>query len=100
MSFTVVLRPEAEGDIAEAAVWYENEQSGLGGEFVTAVSQAIDCLVENPLLVSRRHRLRDIRWTRPRRFPYRIVYEVRESTVVVICVSHSSRDEHHWRERL
>lgn len=100
MSFKVVLRPEAEVDIAEAAVWYENEQSGLGGEFVAAVMDTIDSLVENPLLVSRRHRQRNIRWLRPRRFPYRIVYEVKDNAVVVICVLHSARDERHWHERL
>ncbi|MEP6667829.1 MAG: type II toxin-antitoxin system RelE/ParE family toxin [Chthoniobacter sp.] len=100
MSFRVILRPEAEVDIADAADWYESQQSGLGGEFVAAVSQAIDGLSANPLLVSRRHRQRNIRWVRPTRFPYRIVYEVADGIVLVICVLHFACDEHHWRKRL
>jgi plasmid stabilization system protein ParE len=85
VSFEVILRPEAEDDIADAASWYENQRSGLGGEFVATILQAIDALADNPLLVSRRHRRRNIRWSRPDRFPYRIVYEVSGQAVVVIA---------------
>jgi plasmid stabilization system protein ParE len=100
MSFRVVLRPEVDGDISDAATWYENQQSGLGGEFVLAIFQAIDALSINPLLVSRRHRRRNIRWSFPERFPYRIIYEVDDTIVLVICVIHSARDDHHWQHRL
>jgi plasmid stabilization system protein ParE len=100
MSFRVVLRPEADLDIADAAAWYENERTGLGGEFAEAVFQAIDALAINPLLTSRRHRRRNIRCTIPARFPFRIIYEVANDTVLIICVIHSARDDRHWRQRL
>jgi toxin ParE1/3/4 len=100
MSFPVVLRPEAEADIADAAMWYDNQREGLGGDFVEAIFRAVDVLSENPQLVSRRHRQRDIRWARPDRFPYRIIYEIADDVVLIICVLHSARDEHHWQERL
>jgi hypothetical protein len=41
MSFRVLLRPEAEVDISDAATWYENQRGGLGGEFLEAVFQRL-----------------------------------------------------------
>ena len=90
MSFRVALRPEAEMDIAEASAWYERQQSELGGEFLQAVSQAIDALADNPLVVSRRHRQRDIRWIYPDRFPYRVIYEIDDDTILIICPDQKS----------
>ncbi len=100
MSFRVVLRPEADSDISDTAAWYENQRTGLGGEFAEAVFQAIDELAVNPLLTSRRHRRRNIRFTMPARFPYRIIYEIRNDMVLIICVIHAARDDRHWRQRL
>ena len=100
MSFRVLLRPEAEGDIADGATWYEDQGAGLGREFVEAIFYAVDALSVNPLLASRRHRRRNIRWVFPDRFPYRIIYEVANDKVLVISVLHAARHDRHWRERL
>ena len=37
MSWRVVVRPEVEQDIADAAGWYEARQAGLGAEFVEEI---------------------------------------------------------------
>jgi plasmid stabilization system protein ParE len=100
MSFRVVLRPDAEADLHHAATWYEAQTVGLGCQFVEAVSHTIDALSANPLLTSRRHRRRNIRWVYPPRFPYRIIYEVENDTVTVISVLHAARHDRHWRDRL
>jgi len=73
MSFQVLLRPEAEADIGDAATWYEEQTTGLGREFVESIFYAVDALSAIPLLTSRRHRRRNIRWVYPDRFPYRII---------------------------
>ena len=44
----VHIRPEASADTEEAAVWYENQQSGLGIEFVLEVDAAIESAAEFP----------------------------------------------------
>ncbi len=48
MSFRVLLRPEAETDIGDAATWHEEQKAGLGSEFAEAVFHAIDGLAANP----------------------------------------------------
>jgi toxin ParE1/3/4 len=88
--------------MAEAAAWYEERQPGLGGEFVEEVIRVWHGLAENPLLNSRRHPTKDIRWRYPERFPYRVIYEVLEAehVVVVAAVLHAARHDRHWQQRL
>ncbi len=102
MSWRVEFRPEVEEDVAEAAAWYEARQPGLGAAFVEELILVWDALAENPFANSRRHPKRDIRWRYPERFPYRIVYEVREreQAVTVVAVLHAARHDRHWRARL
>jgi len=79
MSWRVVVRPEAESDVIEAATWYDARREGLGNEFVEEVLRAFDELAVNPLLNCRRYPCKNIRWRYPDRFPYRVVYEVLEA---------------------
>jgi plasmid stabilization system protein ParE len=102
MSWRVEIRPEVESDVAEAARWYESQQSGLGAEFVEEIIRVWDGLTENPLLNARRHPRKNIRWRYPERFPYRVIYEVSEDehSVVVAAVLHAARDDKHWWQRI
>src|ERR1039458_6664726 len=102
MNWRVVIRPEVEQDVAEAAIWYESRQAGLGVEFVEEVIRVWDALAENPLLNARRTPRKNIRWRYPERFPYRVIYEVLEAehTVIVAAVLHAARNDKHWRRRV
>ncbi len=102
MSWRVVIRPEVEQDITDAANWYESRQPGLGTSFVEEIIRVWDALAENPLLNARKHPRKNIRWRYPDRFPYRIIYEVDESrqTVVVAAVLHAARHDRHWQRRV
>lgn len=102
MSWRVEFRPEIEQDMTEAAAWYESRQPGLGADFIEEVICVWDALAKNPLLHSRHHPLKNIRWRYPDRFPYRIIYEVWEAqqTVIVIAVFHAARDNSGWQQRL
>ena len=102
MSWRVVVRPEVEHDVAAAAAWYDSQQDGLGAEFREEVIQVLEALAANPLLYSRRHPRKDIRWRYPDRFPYRVIYEVIEAdnVVLVAAVLHAARHDRHWQRRV
>jgi toxin ParE1/3/4 len=87
--------------MAEASAWYEARQPGLGAEFVEEVVRVWHALAVNPLLNSRRHPGKNIRWRYPERFPYRIIYEVFEAerVVVVAAVLHAARHDRSWQQR-
>ena len=69
MIWRVVARPEVDADMAEAATWYEDQQPGLGAEFLEEVFRVWDALAENPLLNSRRTRRRNLHWRYSDDFP-------------------------------
>jgi plasmid stabilization system protein ParE len=102
MNWQVVARPEAENDVIEIAAWYDSRSEGLGNRFVEEVLVIFDELAANPLLHSRRHPRKNIRWRYPRSFPYRVIYEVveRDKTVVVAAVLHAARHDREWKRRV
>jgi plasmid stabilization system protein ParE len=50
----IEIRAEAELDIIEAALWYENEREGFGAEFSLEVERAVARIAENPLMFQER----------------------------------------------
>lgn len=54
MKYHLIVKPEAELDILEAARWYEQQQSGLGKRFIEAVDDKMSMVEENPLHLSRK----------------------------------------------
>ena len=92
MSWRLEFRPEV---ASEAACRYESRQPGLGSEFIEEIILVWEILTEQPLIGSRRHPRRDIRWRYPERFPYRVIYSIDETqnSVLVIVVLHGTRHD-------
>lgn len=90
MTAAIIVQPEAEADLAEALAWYEARREGLGGEFVEAVSQAFSRIADQPRRYAVVHR--DVRRVLLRRFPYVVLYIVRDERVFVLGVLHQRRN--------
>ncbi len=93
MSWHLVTRPEVESDIDEGAQWYEKREPGigLGKEFAREVWRTIDQLLHNPLLYRVRDPKLQVRWVVSPRFPYRIVYVVKNDWIVIL--------DREWKKR-
>jgi len=98
VSFPVILRDEAEVDMAEAALWYERRSLGLGAEFVRRVDACLALVSRQPTLFPVIHR--EARMALPRRFPYLIIYRVFPDFISVIAVIHGKRHPRRWKSRL
>jgi len=48
MTLRLIIRAQAEADITDAAIWYQNQQKGLGEEFLVEVRLAIESAVAHP----------------------------------------------------
>jgi len=70
----LVVRDEAEQDIASARAWYDKQRPGLGDDFLDAVQETFDALIRAPLHHPARRR--DMRMAQTRRFPYVIYYRL------------------------
>jgi toxin ParE1/3/4 len=100
MSRRLIVRPEAEADLTEAALWYDEQETGLGLGLTLEVRAAIRRALEDPLLYLLLRERPEVRRILPRRFPYRIFFIVRDDAIVVFAVLHAARHDRHWRERL
>ena len=100
MILTLVVRPEIDDDLLQAAEWYDQQQPGLGQKFLRDVIETIERLLQNPFLYYVRNRRRQVRWVYTRRFPYRIIFSVIGNTVVLYAVIHGARHDRNWKTRL
>ena len=53
MNLEVRLLPEAELDVADAALWHEGQQPGLGQQFLDEALAACSSIAETPLIYPR-----------------------------------------------
>ena len=88
MNRRLVVRPEAEADITDAAVWYDSRQPGLGLELISEVRSAIARALWRPESFTRVRRNPTVRRVLTRRFPYRVFFVVRPDVLVVFAVLH------------
>jgi len=77
--------------------FYESCQNGLGIRFLNAVEDAVSSVRINPLMwkSDRRGRRKYPIW----KFPYWLIYKVRESSVYLLAVAHTSRKPGYWKSR-
>lgn len=97
MSRDLVFRLVARHEYDEAVAWYEGERVGLGLEFQSAVSEALDVIVRHPSLFRRVRGI--VRRAVVRRFPYTIHFLEEENRIVVLAVFHTARDPGELRAR-
>lgn len=97
MILEVRLRPEAELDLADAALWYEEQQRELGHNFLDEILSVLSIIAETPLMYPLVHR--NTRRAVTRRFPFGVFYRVETTSVVVVAVMHGSRNPIRWKSR-
>lgn len=68
MSRRIIVRPEAEADIVDAAMWYDSREAGLGLELVSEVRSAISRALISPESFLRVRRNPPVRRVLTRRF--------------------------------
>lgn len=96
--YRLVIRPEAEAELAEAVQWYEAKERGLGSEFLRAFRAATAVLRRNPNLYQVVEG--EARRILVGRFPYGIIYEIHGAEVVILACFHSSREPESWTRRI
>lgn len=96
MSFE--FHPEALEEYQDAAHYYEGCQLGLGDRFITAVEQAIQRIVKNP--VQGRVLEQDVRRFLTRVFPYSVLYSIESDYILIIAVMHCHREPGYWKHRI
>ena len=97
MTVEVRLRPEAEQDLLEAALWYEANELGLGGQFLEQVQATLAGIADQPAAYTVVHN--SVHRALVKRFPFGVFYTIEDEGVVVVAVLHGSRHPRAWRQR-
>ena len=94
----LVVQPEAEADIVDAAVWYDQQARPIRQRFLQTVELVLGTIEQHP------HRYQkvfgQVRRVMVRGFPYALLYVVSEQEVNVIACMHTSRDPRRWQGRV
>ena len=97
MSRTLIIRPEAEAEMAEAHDWYEERASGLGAEFLVSADACFKSILHNPHMYPQVYK--SARKALLRRFPYQVLFVEEKEQVTILAVFHSKRNPKHWQDR-
>lgn len=91
------FHPEARIEFLESIIYYESQQTGLGRRFLEAVIEAVRRIEAHP----RMYRLVDqtCRQCRIPRFPFGIIYRVKNRRIEIIAVMHLHRRPGYWQNR-
>ncbi len=96
MAYSYKLHPKAAQEYIASYLWYEEQQSGLGERFASAVRKRLDDLVTNPeRYPKKKGSFREI--ILDKTFPFTIVYflEKKSSLIVITSIFHTSRHPKH-----
>jgi len=93
-----IVRPAAEADIGEAALWYDSRSIGLGADFLRAVDVCLEEIRRTP--GSFQQIYKNARRARIRRFPYVAYFVSTASGVQIVACLHAKRDPRIWQRRI
>jgi len=88
----------AENEFLDAISYYNMQSEGLGYEFAAEVKKTIERIIQYPeawAKLSKRTRR-----CRTNRFPYGVIYQIREETLLIVAVMHLGREPQNWKSRL
>jgi len=94
--YSVDIHPDVYAELEHSRAWYEERATNLGTEFLKKVDQAIETVRESPAFQDEN---RGIRRYLVHRFPYGLIYRIRDHVIQVIAVTHLRRHPDYWRVR-
>ena len=95
---TLAFLAPARAELEQAVDYYNSESEGLGFEFAAEVKRTLERISRYPEAwqpLSKRTRR-----CRTNRFPYGIIYQIREADILVVAVMHLHRNPRSWRSRV
>ncbi len=94
---TYWFHPEARTELLESIVYYDLQKRGLGRRFLDGLIEGLNRIKAHPQM----YRKIDGQWHQCRipRFPFGLIYRIRNQKIEIIAVMHLNRKPDYWRER-
>ena len=88
----------AEKEQVEAAQYYDEQQPGLGRDFLDAMREGSAVIQRDPELWA--YCEKPVRSYRVQPFPYRLLYRELPDRIQIVAVMHLSRQPGYWKDRI
>ena len=95
---TIDFLDPADAEFVDAIAYYNLQSEGLGYEFAAEVKRSISRISQYPEAwapLSRRTRR-----CRTNRFPYGLIYQIRDEIILIVAVQNLHKDPESWKSRL
>ncbi|MEG4503308.1 type II toxin-antitoxin system RelE/ParE family toxin [Microcoleus sp. F6_B4] len=92
-----VFHPEALAEYSEAVQYYAEQRSEVAQMFINAIEDAVYRIRESPTrwaIVDE-----DVRRCLTQKFPYSILYTIEQDYILILAVTHCSREPGYWKSR-
>ena len=89
--FKIQFTKKAEDDFSHAFTYFETVQNKLGLKFENEIDNLTVIILRNPFLFQIRNK--HFREPKIKKFPYVIVYSVKDDTITIEAVFHSKRSQ-------
>ncbi len=91
------FHPEARLELLESVAYYDIQQDGLGQRLLDSLIEGLNRISVHPEM----YRKVGYGWRQCRipRFPFGLVYRVRNARIEIIAVMHLSRKPGYWKNR-
>jgi plasmid stabilization system protein ParE len=96
---SLILTEKAQEDLDDAYQWYEDQELGLGKEFIRCIDAKIAKIKRYPL----HHQVVQsdrVRRALTNRFPFSIYFVDDEEIIVIFAILHQKRSPDFWKSRL
>jgi len=93
----------ARSDFDDAVDWFASQQPASVNNFIAEAYATVQRMLATPHGFPRAGRVaggRQARVSTVHRFGYLVYYEVTATELLILCVVHSKRGSHPWRQRL
>lgn len=97
MARQLVVQPQSDLDILAAALWYEDQRSGLAARFLDELDLVFQRIKDNPQQFPCVEG--DVHRALLRHFPYGVYFLAEEGRAIVLSVLHLHREPDMWKSR-
>lgn len=92
MSYNLTFQHEARQELLNAYLYYEQQQSGLGERFLSAIEKRLEDLEKQPEYYSYIDQQQVLRDVAINHFPYVIIYRIVEKEVRIYSVFNTAKN--------
>ena len=94
MAFPIELHEAAETELWEAIDWYDAQKENLGKEFARELERIVKSISQSPNAFAKVEG--EARKAVLRRFPYVLIFIVKDDIVTILAIFHTSRSPKQW----